>query len=573
MKRTPLALVAPLICSAFLPAASTARASAPDLRLADVFDHHMVLQRNQPVKIWGWAGAKEKVTVSFGENTQSVTADADGSWLLELPPMPANAEGRELTAGSGSEEVTIKDVLVGDVWILSGQSNIQMPLWIRPDGVEKAERRLVIGTDHDWLRIMTMPHRATPEVQDGFPKDEEGGDESGLWSASKSKDHTTSEFSALGYHFGVKLHEEIGVPVGLVDASWGGTVSSTWCSRERLEKIPKAGALLEKLDAELADWDNADQGEGDTDRRTADRGLPTGNFNGMIMPLRHLTIRGVFFYQGENNMFGQTIFKATYRGVVDSFRDAFGRKDLPFCIIQCASAGKEYAVHKFGKLTYIQEVQKKIHLSTDNTGFVVTTDHTHSDLQPMLKRPIAERMVRWALADVYGRKDVTSGDAVVTGTERKGDTLLVQFRTPGGETLKMNPVPTGWALTTDGKSIEHVTDAENGNIPVEDTPSGFAIAGKDLEFVGAQAEVIDGKTVKVWAESVPEPFAVRYACSRGFHRLYTESGLPVGPFRTNNFDFISYMLQEQKAFEARQAAREAAREKAREAEKEAAGKD
>ncbi|MGD7653613.1 MAG: hypothetical protein ACQCXQ_10390 [Verrucomicrobiales bacterium] len=596
MKHSSFARFALLFWAAVLLVVPAFRASAADLRLADVFDDHMVLQRNQPVKVWGWAGANEAVTVSFAGKSQSTTAAADGRWMLELPPMPANANGRALTASSGSAQSAIQDVLVGDVWLLGGQSNMQMPLWWRHDGMEKLEgTRLSLHTDHDWLRIMTVPQLANREPQEGFPKDGTGpnGEVYGRWFVSQAKHPAISTFSSLGYYIGVKLHEQVGVPIGLVDTSWGGTLASLWCSREQLEHTPEAADVLAEWDrkvaewtpekaqqqyqADLADWEKrvqaAQAAKAPRMPKKPELGIdprlekyhPAGCFNAMILPIRHLTISGAMFFQGENNVFDQTrIFETTFRGVVDTWRDAFGRQDLPFCIFQIAGWGGKYKEFGENKIVHIQEAQKKVHLSRQHTGFVVTADHTHKDIHPLRKKPLAERAVRWALAEVYGRKNVTWGDPTVTATERKDGKLLLRFQTPGGEKLTIHPVPTGFALSADGKSAVPEAQAANGAIPLADVPTGFVIAGKDRKFVPARAEVIDATTVAVWAESVPEPVAVRYGWSpRGFFTLHTESGLPAGPFRTDDWDFLTDILEQEAKARAAKLRKRAAEAKAR----------
>ncbi|WP_372808961.1 sialate O-acetylesterase, partial [Pontiella sp.] len=300
-----------------------------------------------------------------------------------------------------------------------------------------------------------------------------------------------------------------------------------------------------------------------------DKYHPAGCFNAMILPIRPLAIRGVMFFQGENNVFDQTrIFEPTFRGVIDSWRNAFGRQDLPFCMFQIAGWGPKYTELGDTKIVHIQEAQKAVHLSRPDTGFVVTADHTHSDIHPLRKKPLADRAVRWALAEVYGQKDVTWGDPVVAGTERKGGRILLHFRTPGGEKLHLRSMPMGFVLGEDGTSAAVETSARNPEMPVAELPTGFAIAGNDRKFVPAQAEVVDGTTVAVWADSVSEPAAVRYAWSpRGFFTLYTESGLPAGPFRTDDWDYLTPILEKEKKAREEKLRKRAAEAKARNAAK------
>lgn len=526
-------------------AATVSTTLAADLRLSPVFSDHMVLQRDKPVKVWGWANAGQKVTVAFAGQTKTGKANSDGTWVVQFKALKANSEGRELTATCGTNQVTIKDILVGEVWLLGGQSNMEMPLWLRGDGMKNAEgTRLVLDTDHPWLRIMTVPQRATRTPQESFPQNTRDGDGvmNGRWFVSQSKHPAISAFSALGYYIGVQLHEKVGVPIGLVDTSWGGTIASAWNSHESLEAIPEAAEMLKKKNAAadawseegarqqlaeaLADWEKraaAAKAEnkkppGKPQLKTdpaQDRNFPAAPFNTMIWPLRQMALRGVFFYQGENNLFDTTDpFAKTFPAVVTSWRKTFGEAKLPFCIFQICGWGDKNHLSLYSpddRRPVVEELQHKAHLALPHTGFVVTTDYPHGDIHPMVKRPIAERAVRWARAEVYGEKSVTWGSPVFQSMKKEGHRLILRFRTPGNEALKL----TG-------------------------EPAGFVIAGADGKFVEAKAEVVNRTSVAVWSDKVTEPVHVRYAWSGiPFCHLRTESDLPAGPFRTDDFPTTS----------------------------------
>lgn len=517
-------------------ALSASTATAAELRLSPVFGDHMVLQRDKPVKIWGWGDKEEVVTVRFAGQKLTTTVQANGSWLVTLEPMKASADPRDLViSGKGERTQKCVDVLVGEVWLLGGQSNMEMPLWWRGDGLKNAEgTRLVLDTDHPWLRIMTVPQRALPTPQDTFPRDVPHGEsEAGKWFVSKSRHKGISGFSALGYYIALGLHEKLDVPIGMVDTSWGGTIASAWVSRDILETIPEATEMVKKKETAAAEWSEEKARKqlaldlADWEKRVAiakaekknipgkpslktdpaqDRNFPSAPFNAMIWPLRHMTLRGVFFYQGENNYFDRVDpFEKTFPAVATSWRNTFGDKNLPVCLFQICGWERKDMLYWQTKLPIIQEQQHQAHLSLPNTGFVITMDHPHVDIHPMKKRPIAERAVRWAKAEVYGEKSVTWGTPVFQSQKQEKNRLILKFKTPGDEKLKI----TG-------------------------EPVGFVIAGKDGKFVEAKAEVLDGTSVAVWSEKVAEPMMVRYAWSqRAICNLYTESGLPVGPFRTD----------------------------------------
>lgn len=237
-----------------------------------------------------------------------------------------------------------------------------------------------------------------------------------------------------------------------------------------------------------------------------DRNYPAGPFNAMIWPLRHLSIRGVFFYQGENNYFDhEDPFGKTFPGVVNSWRKAFNEPELPFCIFQICGWERTDVLYFPTKLPIIQELQHQAHIATPNTGFVVTMDYPHEDIHPMVKRVIAERAMRWARSEVYGEIGVTWGSPKLISANRQGNKMILAFETFGDEALL-----------------------------IKGDPVGLVIAGSDGKFVEANAKIINRTSLAVWSEQIPEPVSVRYAWSqRAIARLFSASGLPVGPFRTD----------------------------------------
>lgn len=511
---------------------------ATELRLAAVFSDHMVLQRDMPVRIWGEAPPDADVTVRLAEQQQQVKVLPSGMWELTLPPLAATAEAIELTVSCGQDTIRVADVLVGEVWLLGGQSNMEMPLWWRgdSDGLKNAEgTRLVLNTDHPWLRVMTVPQQASREpLMDLVPGGQDGdGVVTGRWAVAAEKDAAISGFSALGYFIGVQLHEKLHVPIGLIDASWGGTIASAWNSRDSLKSIPAAAAMVARKSAAadawspevaqeehqkaMAEWEklaadaraNGRNAPGRPELRPdpgQDRNFPAGPFNAMIWPLRKMPIRGIFFYQGENNYFDhEDPFAETFPGVVRSWRAAFEAPELPFCIFQICGWEQSDVLYWQTKLPILQEQQHKAHLQLPHTGFVVTADYPHADIHPMVKRVIAERALRWARAEVYGEQGLTWGSPVLESWKRDGTKMLLSFRTFGDEAILIK-----------------------GN------PAGLVIAGADGKFVAAQAQVVNRTSLLVWSDEVADPVMVRYAWSqRAICHLFSASGLPFGPFRTD----------------------------------------
>ena len=532
-------IVPVLVACAITATSPFAGADDGHLRLATVFSDHMVVQRDLPVRVWGTARGGAKVNVQFAGQERSTAAAANGDWLVTLDPLPGSAESRELRVIAGEEAATCADVLVGEVWLLGGQSNMEMPLWWRgeSDGQFNAkDTRLALDTDHPWLRVMTVPQAVAREPQTGFAQDRRDGDGvvTGRWHVSQDRHPAISGFSSLGYFMAIQMHEKLGVPIGMIDTSWGGTIASAWNSRESLDSIPAAAPMIARKEAAAAAW----SAEGARQRHEAalaaweklsaeakaagkqppgkpspepdpaqDRNVPAGPFNAMIWPLRHLTLRGVFFYQGENNFFDkEDPFPQTFPGVVTSWRRAFGSPELPFCIFQICGWGDADVLYQPTKLPYLQAAQHAAHRALPHTGFVVTTDYPHVDIHPMVKRVIAERALRWARAEVYGEKALTWGSPALESAERTEGGMLLKFSTFGDEALL-----------------------------VKGQPCGLVIAGSDGAFVEAQAKVVNRTSLLVWSDKVPEPTMVRYAWShRAICRLFSASGLPLSPFRTDD---------------------------------------
>ena len=469
----------------------------PGLHFSRLFNEHMVLQREKPLKVWGWADAGAEVTVFFAGQTSTAKADRDGRWVAQFQPMDASAEGRELVASSGPSKVAIKDVLVGEVWLLGGQSNMSMPLWVRADGLDKARAEAnpqyrairCISTLHgewadppyhklDWMQ--KEPQKELPFIREWV-----------VFGPDSLNLHA-KPFSAFGFFFAKNLYDQLKVPIGLVDTSVGGTLAHYWAPADAQQEIADLAPFFKE-----PIWS------------------PGCLFNTTVWPIRDLSFRGAVFYLGENNSMTKplSIFEPTYRAVIATWRKTFGQPDMPFCMIQTASCGRGKTVYGPGASNLVQEAQLRIHRSTPNTGLVVTTDEVHADLHIIRKQSHGERAMRWAMAEVYakdlprGRKPPTWGSPVVKSTETKDHRLLLHFDTMRGEALKL----TG-------------------------TPAGFVVAGADQKFYEAQAELVEKTSVAVWSDKVAKPVAVRFAWSGvPYLNLWTESGLPVSPFRTDDW--------------------------------------
>ena len=484
-----------------------------DIKLPGIFADHMVLQREVPVTIWGWAAPGEEVTVNFGGQQVKATADASGEWKATLVPMPASAESRVLTV-TGKNSVTINDVLVGEVWLCSGQSNMEWALSKSTGGPEA----LAVSTNPS-LRFCTIPHNTqlTPQNDVGA-KWVIGGDPSG------------KNFSAIGWWFGNKLQKQLGVPVGILNDSYGGTTIQGWMPVEALQKgswpqdrwndqaVAKADydkkkeALQPAYDKYLADKAVAAQNKQASPEPP--KGWP-GDFrgpgtlwNGMVHPLENFRIRGVAWYQGENNAY--VGIANTYRQMlpmlISEWREAFQQPDLPFLIFQLAPNRKPQTdPNEASGIAVVQEAQLQTVQKTPHTALIVTEDLGEPDVHYKQKEPAAERALNQALSVAYAKEGDFSSP-VFKSIEIKGNEAVLHFdHAAGGLTSK------------DGQ------------------PVGFVIAGEDKKFVFADAK-IDGESVIVSSSSIMKPVAVRYGwADLPKVNLFNAKGLPMSPFRTDDW--------------------------------------
>ncbi|MCA9117075.1 MAG: sialate O-acetylesterase [Planctomycetaceae bacterium] len=478
-----LALPAVLACL-------TATAQA-EVKLATIFGDSMVLQRELPVPVWGTADAGEKVTVTFGDQSKEATADDAGKWQVKLDPLKASSEPQELKA-AGSSTVVLKDVLVGEVWICSGQSNME---WRLATAMNPKEE--IAASDHPLIRLFDVPgHTTSPVAKDELP--------GGSWKVCGPQ--TSGGFSAVGYFFGRRLQEELKVPVGLVGSNWGGTRIEPWTSPAGFHSVPE----LEKIAAQVDAYDENTKVGGSS---------PSAIYNAMIHPLAPFAMRGAIWYQGESNgNEGETYYHKT-RALVNSWRKLFN-PDLAFYWVQLADfrAPNEDPAGGDGWAN-LREAQRKA-LDIDHTGMAVIIDIGDAkDIHPRNKQDVGWRLSQWALHQTYDRKDLVPAGPLYKSHKVEGDSIRISFDHVGeglmvGEKIGLEPTKE----VTDGKLAR------------------FAIAGSDKKWHWADA-TIDGKDVVVKSADVPNPVAVRYAFSTNPEgaNLYNRTGIPASPFRTDSW--------------------------------------
>jgi sialate O-acetylesterase len=474
-------LLAALVCTpSFAQSAAVeeapAAATAPQLALASIFSDHMVLQRDMRVPIWGHAEPGADVSVTFDKETQKTTADDDGKWHVELDTRAAGGPF-ELTASAGDDKLTVTDVLVGDVWVASGQSNMEWPVAASAD----AEQEAAAAAEFPQIRIINVPKTPADEPRDGF-----GG---AKWQVCSPE--TIGRFSAVAYAFGRELNRELGVPIGLIGCNWGGTPMEAWTSREALESSP---TFAKALADDAAEPDNERQ---ERARRMGAQNRPARLFNGMLSTVIPYGIRGAIWYQGESNAGRHQEYAELSKLMIADWRKRWNQGDFPFLLVQLAAwepGGDSWP--------YLREAQVDT-LEAANVGMATAIDiGDQRDIHPRNKREVGRRLALVARAIAYGENLVYSGPTFRDASFADGKARL---------------------------SFDHV----GGGLEVKgDELLGFEIAGEDGKFVLAKAEV-DGDAIVVSSESVNEPTQVRYAWGAfPSANLFNKEGLPAVPFRS-----------------------------------------
>ncbi|QHI68008.1 sialate O-acetylesterase [Tichowtungia aerotolerans] len=470
----------------------------PDsVRLFNVFTDNMVLQRNARVAVYGAARPGDQVAVSFADQSKTSVADGEGKWLVHLDPMPASFKPRTLSVTSErSGETSISNVLVGDVWLAGGQSNMDHPFrsysLLTPP--EKTNPNLRILVAAKVPSVNPLDQLVLEPVLKG------------TWQSSSS--YYLEGFSPSAYYFGSILHEELNVPVGLIESAWGATIAEAWTPAETLEALGYAEKEPIYKGGELG------------------RNNPSVLYNGMIYPLRHFTFKGVIWYQGESNSPQVLAYESLFSGMISAWRETFDNEDLPFYFVQLAPY-QTLGWNKNGAAwAWLREAQTRT-LALPNTGMAVITDAgEYLDIHPQWKQVVGERLALHAL-QAEGL-DVVASSPMYSGMTVDGNQIVLNFSKAdsGLETREV--------VMNRNRNLPKGEDPEAFRVPASKV-AGFKICGADRKFVEANA-VIRGNQVFVSSPQVPTPVAVRYGWGNfPLCNLYSKSGLPVCPFRTDNF--------------------------------------
>ena len=512
-----------------------------EFSVAGIFSDHMVLQRGRPVPVWGEAAPGTKVSVRFGEAIVNAVADAKGEWCATLPAMRVRKEGGTLAvkAECGAGEAVFKDVLVGDVWLCGGQSNMELATHAVIGAKEEAAK----AVDYPNVRVVKVENcRAFRPVKrvrctkwDVCTPDRLLAKASGI--------------SAIGYFFSRMLNRVTGVPQGFIHDNWGGCRIEPFIPLEGLRGVPQLKALVEEVEKAERNRTQGNQWSWNhrqecaiqygkyleecrakkvepeylPNTRETMQGYemdPTAMFNAMVAPLARFPVAGVLWYQGESNV-GEETYPLKLKALADGWRKAWGY-DVPFCIFQLSSIGKaDPDPSRNDARARTRDDQRRASEEIPDCGFVVTTDVGATYEHPLNKRDIGERAARWALNRVYKKKEIIPSGPMFDGFTCEGDKLRVKFKYVGGGLVAADK------------------DAEKPGVKpvVKETKNvkGFTIQDESGKWHMADA-VIDGSSVVVSASGVKNPKNVRYAHmnnTMGLADLYNAEGLPAAAFRTD----------------------------------------
>jgi sialate O-acetylesterase len=502
-----------------LVAAATLLPAFGELKLPKVFTDGAVLQRDRAVPVWGNAAAGKTVVVKFAGQEKSTRAAADGKWRIDLDALPASAEGRVLEVQEeGGAKLEVKDLLVGEVWLASGQSNMEWPISrSRPE-----DQAAAAAGPLPLLRVLTVPKKLSAYRLDDFD---------GRWQPATPD--SVRHFSAVAYFFGRRLTEELGVPVGMIHSSWGGSRIEPWLADEGLADIPdlretrdfrKARSpgspehdqlMRRHLKATRAWLDTAERalherrpipGQPSTPPvLPLGHGQALGTYQAMIHPLVPYGLRGFIWYQGESNLGEGMLYTLKMEALIKGWRQQFGVPAGPFLFAQLAPFN--YGEPREGALPAIWVAQQQV-LKIPHTGMAVTMDIGNpADIHPTHKSEVGRRLALWALADTYGKPGIVKSGPLFEKIEVAGDAIRVRFA----------GAPTGLA-TRDGKP-----------------PSHFELAGPDWDFKPATATLsADESVVTLRSDAVKAPVMARFAWRQTAEpNLMNREGLPAAAFHSH----------------------------------------
>lgn len=451
------------------------------ISLPKIIGHNMVLQRNQPVPIWGYASAGEKITVQFNGQKKQTVADAQGNWKIKLDAMQASSTPQKMVL-EGKNSVELNGILIGEVWLCSGQSNMEYTM--------RKNSKVQVPPGKDWpVNELETAHNPAIRIFLVDRKKMKPDTTHAGWAVAE--DSALRSFSAVGYFFAKKLYEELGVPIGVISAAIPGSRIEPWMPREAFLQLPFF--------------------QQQTDSTHKIDGDPGKFYTSMIQPLVPFALKGFLWYQGESNCFLEENVQYTYKmqGLINWWRKDWGHPDMPFYYVQIAPF--EYSKTRGMNeelLPKFREAQEAVMKKIPHTGMVVTTDlnDTITQLHPHYKWEIGRRLALWALNKDYGKKEIVYSGPVYKSMKVSGRQAIISFDEVDGGLISKNGQPLNC----------------------------FTIAGRNGKFVPAQA-VIKDNTVIVSSKTITAPVTVRLGWNENDHpNLFNKAGLPAIPFQTNS---------------------------------------
>lgn len=443
------------------------------VRLPAIFSDNMVLQRESDVTVWGWSSPGEKIFVTNSWNNATDSAQATGfaKWSLKIKT-PA-AGGPYTVTIKASNTITLKNVMIGEVWVCSGQSNME---WSHLNGLPEMDTELPNSTNPN-IRLFHLPKTTAAYPQENC---------AGAW--KDCDPGSLKSFSAVAYYFGKKLQQELNVPIGLINTSWGGTPAEVWTPAEAVNSDKDLKEAAEKLG--LNNWWPTVAGT---------------TYNAMIYPITSFNIAGAIWYQGESNTGTASTYKKLMTTLIDSWRKAWN-KDIPFYYVEIAPF--KYGNKNIGAL--LREAQTQT-LSHPKTGMAVITDLTEDvkDIHPKQKKGVGERLAAWALAETYNKTGIAYKSPMYKNMEVNKNKVTVYFDNASDGLMLKGP---------------------------EKKATEFYIAGDDKNFLPADVK-IEGDHLILTNKQIKNPVAVRFAFSNtAIGNIFNKAGLPVNPFRTDDWD-------------------------------------
>lgn len=467
-----------------------------EVKLPSLFNEGMVLQRDQKIPLWGWADPAEQVKITFDHKTYTTVAGKDSTWSVSMEAMKAGGP-YSMTVSGHSNEISIKDILMGDVWVCSGQSNMEFTV----SGSKALYQNEIANSTNANIR-----HFYVKKIIGDMPLAQVT---SPGWRSANPQ--TILSFSAVAYFFAKAMYEKYQVPIGLIHASWGGTPIQAWMNKESLKEFPEKMERAEFLEANYKKIKAEELEKSPPAKPRPFQAYPTALFNGMIAPLTAYGVKGVLWYQGESDSKIAFEYRKLLPALINGWRSQWKQEKLPFIYVQLPNYGPVDTLPAGSNWAELREAQAMA-LSLRKTGMAITLDiGEKGNIHPLNKADVGKRLALVAQHVAYGEPNVYSGP-LYEKMQIKGNKIIISFSNLGGG-----------LQAKDGENLKN-----------------FAIAAADQKFVWAKAKIVGNKVV-VWSDEVNLPVAVRYAWAdspEGIN-LYNKEGLPASSFRTDDWPGIT----------------------------------